>query len=277
MAISPQALIERFQYALDNKFGYVYGTAGILWTEARQKAATREQTVKYGSKWIGHYVADCSGLFKWAFKQLGGTMYHGSNTMYKSYCTAKGKLSKGKRTDGKELLPGTAVFTGTEGDHGHVGLYIGNGEVIEAKGTQYGVVKSKVTDKKWTYWGELKGVDYDMSEHQTGDAGALHPVLRKGDKGSAVKELQIKLIDRGFSCGSYGADGDFGNATEKAVKAFQTASGLQPDGVVGARTWAALDAPTSSNTRYVVTIKGLTASEAAELANKYDKVTVTEE
>ena len=106
MGISPTALIERFQYALDNAWGYIYGTAGVKWTEAKQKAATRETTVKYGARWIGHYVADCSGLFKWAFNQLGGTMYHGSNTMYKSYCTAKGTLSKGKRTDGYALQPG---------------------------------------------------------------------------------------------------------------------------------------------------------------------------
>lgn len=159
--IKSSELIEKFQYAIKNKWGYIWGTAGIKWTAEKQKAATRDTTVKYGSKWIGHYVADCSGLFTWAFKQLGGYMYHGSNTMYKSYCTDKGKLTGGKRSDGKELKPGTAVFTGTENDHGHVGLFVGNGTVIEAQGTQAGVVTSKVSASKWTYWGELKGVVYD--------------------------------------------------------------------------------------------------------------------
>lgn len=163
--ITTSALIEKFKYALNNKWGYIYGTAGVLWTEAKQKDATRDTTVKYGKQWIGHYVADCSGLFTWAFKQLGGTMYHGSNTMYNSWCTAKGKLSAGKRTDGKGLKPGTAVFVWKEADkkYSHVGLYIGNGYVIEAASTQKGVVKSKVTDKKWTHWGELKGVDYSTA------------------------------------------------------------------------------------------------------------------
>lgn len=158
--INPQDLISYFRYAIEKDWGYIYGTAGVMWTEAKQKAATREQTVKYGAQWIGHYVADCSGLFTWAFKQLGGYMYHGSNTMYRQYCTAKGKLNSGKRSDGKELLPGTAVFTGTEDNHGHVGLYVGDGKVIEAAGTRQGVIESKVTAAKWTYWGELKGVDY---------------------------------------------------------------------------------------------------------------------
>ena len=279
MAISPQALIDKFKYALNNKYGYVWGTAGVLWTAAKQKAATREQTVKYGSKWIGHYVADCSGLFTWAFKQLGGTMYHGSNTMYKSYCTAKGKLTKGKRSDGMTILPGTAVFTGTEGDHGHVGLYVGDGKVIEAKGTQYGVVESNVTDKKWTYWGELKGVDYGQETPDTSgtDTTNIHPVLRRGDKGQYVTELQKTLISKGFSCGSCGADGDFGSATEKAVKAFQKAAGLTADGIVGAKTWEALESNLMRETRYTVTVKGLCAEDAADIANKYKNVTVTEE
>ena len=161
--IKASDLIAKAQYILDNNWGYIWGQAGALWTQAKQNAATRDSTKQYGQKWVGHYVTDCSGLFYWAFKQLGGYMYHGSNTMYKSYCVSKGKLKNGSRTDGNELKPGTAVFTGTEDNHGHVGLYIGNGEVIEAQGTQAGVVKSKVSLSKWTFWGELKGVDYDNS------------------------------------------------------------------------------------------------------------------
>lgn len=167
--INASDLIAKFQYAINNKWGYIYGTAGIKWTAERQKAATRETTVKYGKQWIGHMVADCSGLFHWAFAQLGGYMYHGSNTMYDKYCVSKGKLKAGKRTDGNGLKPGTAVFTGTENDHGHVGLYIGDGNVIEAASTQSGVIKSKVTKSKWTYWGELKGVKY-------GDAPKPEPI-----------------------------------------------------------------------------------------------------
>ena len=155
-------LIAKFQYALDNKWGYIYGASGQLWTQAKQNAATREMTVKYGQKWVGRYVADCSGLFTWAFKQLGGYMYHGSNTMFKKYCVATGELKNGMRTDGEKLKPGTAVFTGTKGDHGHVGIYIGGGWVIEAKGTQYGVVRSSIAEKKWTWWGLGKGLTFDF-------------------------------------------------------------------------------------------------------------------
>lgn len=63
-------------------------------------------------------------------------------------------------------------------------------------------------------------------------------VLRKGMRGSAVEALQSRLQDLDFYQG--GVDGDFGEQTETAVKAFQSAEGLEPDGVVGGATWDVL-------------------------------------
>lgn len=65
-------------------------------------------------------------------------------------------------------------------------------------------------------------------------------VLKKGDKGSQVKAMQTLLIGYGFSCGSKGADGSFGAATDKALKAFQEAKELEVDGSCGPKTWAKL-------------------------------------
>lgn len=66
------------------------------------------------------------------------------------------------------------------------------------------------------------------------------PVLRQGSEGDSVKALQILLIGYGFSCGSAGADGDFGSATYSAVRTFQSKRKLAVDGVVGKNTWDAL-------------------------------------
>ena len=187
--ISADALIAKFQYALNNKWGYIYGASGQLWTEAKQKSATREQTVKWGKQWVGHYVADCSGLFTWAFAQLGSYMYHGSDTMFRKYTTSCGALVKGKRSDGKTLKPGTAVFVWKEADkkYGHVGLYIGSGIVIEAASTQKGVITSKVSDAKWEYWGELKNVNYNSEPVPKGYAvvTGTRVALRKAPSTSA--------------------------------------------------------------------------------------------
>ena len=65
-------------------------------------------------------------------------------------------------------------------------------------------------------------------------------VLKKGAKGAQVKAMQTLLIGYGFSCGSSGADGSFGPATDKAVRSFQQASGLSVDGSCGPKTWAKL-------------------------------------
>ena len=248
--ISTQALIEKFRYALENNWGYIWGTAGDLWTEAKQEKldkttdSDRANSRKYGKKWIGHYVADCSGLFRWAFAKLGGYMYHGSDTMYNKYTTDSGDLKAGKRTDGQELKPGTAVFTYNKKTkkRGHVGLYIGGGAVIEAKGAQAGVVQSKVTDSKWVNWGELKGVDYGATPdpQPEPDPEVKEPTIRKGNRNVYVKQMQTILDRLGYSLGICGIDGDFGTATEKAVKEFQRDHGLAQDGVCGPKTWAAL-------------------------------------
>ena len=278
--ISTSALIAKFQQALSEGWGYIWGTAGETWTAAKQKELEkttdpdREKGREYGSKWIGKKVADCSGLFSWAFRQLGGYMYHGSNTMWNKYCTAKGSLKSGKRTDGAELEPGTAVFTynAKKNNRGHVGLYIGNGWVIEAQGTKAGVVRSKVTNSKWVEWGELKGVDYGnaqpVPQPVTPSADPVTPTLKKGSKGDYVQLLQTKLIMLGYDLGSYGADGDFGSKTTEAVKAFQKDRGLEVDGIVGKKTWEALEQPAKAAT-YTVTIRNLPLSKAEEITKTY--------
>ena len=64
--------------------------------------------------------------------------------------------------------------------------------------------------------------------------------LGKGDNGPEVEQLQKNLIKLGYSCGSWGADGDFGNDTKKAVIKFQKEHGLDADGLVGPLTQAAI-------------------------------------
>lgn len=66
------------------------------------------------------------------------------------------------------------------------------------------------------------------------------PVLQKGDASECVRSAQLLLIGRGYTCGSWGADGDFGAATQAATINFQRTHNLDADGIIGAQTWAAL-------------------------------------
>lgn len=234
MTVKASDLIKKFQYALDNNWGYIWGRYGQVWTAANQAASTRAQTVKYGARWIGKHVADCSGLAYWAFGQLGGYVYHGSNTIWKQYVTGRSGLKNGKRADGKTILPGDPVFkkrteNGAVNRH-HIGYFVGGDTVIEAKSTYAGVVTSKLSD--WHETAHWLNVEYE-----NGVIFMAKPVLRKGASGDSVKELQELLNQKGYSLT---VDGKFGSATEAAVKDYQITHGLVADGIVGAATWDSL-------------------------------------
>jgi peptidoglycan hydrolase-like protein with peptidoglycan-binding domain len=59
------------------------------------------------------------------------------------------------------------------------------------------------------------------------------PTLRRGVTSELTKQVQAKV--------GVAVDGNFGPKTEAAVRAFQRAHGLVPDGIVGPKTWRALD------------------------------------
>lgn len=65
-------------------------------------------------------------------------------------------------------------------------------------------------------------------------------LIRKGDRGSEVVDIQTKLSRLGYRLGREGIDGVFGPATQKALKAFQKSRGIKADGIVGDETWAEL-------------------------------------
>ncbi|WP_259558453.1 peptidoglycan-binding protein [Brachybacterium sillae] len=68
-------------------------------------------------------------------------------------------------------------------------------------------------------------------------SGATTETLRRGDRGASVVVLQEALRARGAT---FNATGYFGSLTLSAVRAFQSDAGLTVDGVVGPKTWAAL-------------------------------------
>ena len=72
----------------------------------------------------------------------------GANSIWSSV-TESGPISTMPDT------PGLAVWM-----DGHIGVYIGNGEVIEAQGTAYGVVKTQLSGRSWTKWLKIPNIKY---------------------------------------------------------------------------------------------------------------------
>lgn len=71
--------------------------------------------------------------------------------------------------------------------------------------------------------------------------GSQPPILKKGISSDSVKSAQELLILNGCDCGNYGADGDFGNDTEKAVKNFQKKiMGVSQTGIIDLNVWKSL-------------------------------------
>ena len=143
-------------------------------------------------------------------------------------------------------------------DYSHCGLYVGiiNGKRYVAEATHrfangFQLIDMDCAERKdkWRYHGKMwlwvdytfKGASlFDTDVSTLRDAVNKRLSARKGNSGNYVKEIQLVLIGKGYSCGSYGADGKFGANTELAVKKFQNDNSLVPDGIVGFDTISAL-------------------------------------
>ena len=75
----------------------------------------------------------------------------------------------------------------------------------------------------------------DTKAYELGDR-----TLENGMEGNDVKILQSYLIELDYDCGKWGADGDFGDSTEIALRKFQDDHDLDVDGVYGPKTHAAM-------------------------------------
>ena len=116
----------------------------------------------------------------------------------------------------------------------------GDWRLIEARGVMFGVVETTLYSRIPDFWGLMtRYFDYDGVEaagYSLGDR-----LLKLGSEGDDVKELQTDLIRLGYDCGKWGADGEYGESTELAVRAFQRDQGLTEDGDFGPETLNALE------------------------------------
>ena len=102
---------------------------------------------------------DCSGAFVWAYRQLGASIYHGSNSIARKYCGAMGKEPHPGYAAFKWKAKDTAKYPDGKGDFYHIGLVAEDGvHVYEARGTKTGFTKSAVS--AWQWFAPLADVAY---------------------------------------------------------------------------------------------------------------------
>ena len=153
-------------HAWESGWGYVWGTYGNVLTDSLFEYKLEQYPDGVGNyeafieaNWLGGRTTDCVGLIKgygWLDPDTltigyatNGMPDYGANQMYRS-ASVSGTI------DTIPEVPGLAVWC-----DGHIGVYIGNGEVIEAMGTRYGVVKTKLADRNWTHWLEIEYINYN--------------------------------------------------------------------------------------------------------------------
>lgn len=152
--------------AYESGWGYVWGTFGSVLTEGLFQAKLEQYPDGVGNyedfirdNWVGKRTTDCCGLIKgygWLDPETMSINYGtngmpdlGANQMYYN-------ASESGTIDTIPEIPGLAVW-----HDGHIGVYIGNGYVIEAMSTKYGVVKTQLEGRGWTHWLKVEYINYD--------------------------------------------------------------------------------------------------------------------
>lgn len=164
-------LVKWSEFAADKGWGYVWGTYGTVLSPDFLESKIIQYPDEVGGKedfirenWLGKRTADCVGLIKgysWydTASQMtilvsNGMPDIGADTMYEN-ATEKGTI------DTIPEIPGLAVWK-----EGHIGVYIGDGKVVEAYGTTSGVIRSELANGGWTHWLKIPYITYLEQEEE---------------------------------------------------------------------------------------------------------------
>ena len=153
-------------HAWESGWGYVWGTYGNVLTESLLAYKVSQYPDGVGNHenfirahWLGGRTTDCVGLIKgysWLSPETM-TIDYGTHGMpdigaNQMYYTARESGPISTMPD----IPGLAVW-----HEGHIGVYIGGGQVIEAMGTKNGVVKTELAKRNWTHWLKIPHINYN--------------------------------------------------------------------------------------------------------------------
>ena len=178
---------------------YWYGTFGHKASESLLRQKSTQYPAFYRDKdfvtQYGEKVHDCAGLIKgylWCDSDEG--FYNPEkydpeidDSIDSDHCSEKGNI------DNMPEIKGLLLFY-----PGHVGVYIGNGKVIEARGHAYGVVETNLRERPWNTWGKLDFITYKKPPRVFKDGeelAALDFLVEHGRIDSDKKDYWASAID----------------------------------------------------------------------------------
>lgn len=144
--------------------GYVWGATGYVLTQSKLDALIKQYpdyvSQSKNGKWLGKQVFDCAQFTRFAMKEVDITLVSGASSQWKKTdWETKGTI---------DTLPKDKVCilyreSPSANPMQHTGIYLGDGYVMDARGSSSGVVYSKLSSYSWTHWGIPKGL-YDGVE-----------------------------------------------------------------------------------------------------------------
>ena len=201
-----------------------------------------------------------AGFIKLFGYDLGSAMTYQYTGCGGAACAQSASYYKAHNAWYGEPQVGDQIFFISGGGINHTGIVtnVGMGAITTVEGNSsdmvarrsYAIGSPQIAGYGRPNWGLVEGKEFPepseeppvelVQEPQTVAVTVNLPVLRKGDTGYYVKMAQTVLELNGFTCGWYGVDGEYGPATEQAVKNLQIARCLDADGVTGKVTWVNL-------------------------------------
>ena len=233
----------------------------------------------------GLYYGDCSSTVRHLYKKAGvGLNNIGGNTVglyrNKAAIEVDCDIRNGVPMDISALRVGDLLlFAGTDSARAYAG-FVGHVEMVESiKGNTVTLVghgsghpsrknmktycRSRQASKTKTARGNrglIKVIRF-IPDDLAVEPAPVRAALKVGDKGDDVRAMQQALLAQGYELPDWGADGEYGDETKKAVAAFQKAKGLpvtgQADGVTLSRILAQETAPGAGE---VLVIASVTAN-----------------
>ena len=195
---------------------------------------------------------DCSSLALSAYKQAGVPIdfnkvcYTGNMQNLIQY-GFKDVTSKVNLNTGNGLQRGDILWWHKSGNQGHTAIYIGNNQIVHARGQSYGSPKTGDQGSEIAVTPYYRGSWQHVYRYVDGGSAkpaptptpaptvkrypvsTQMPIIKYGSVSKAVKVWQVII--------GVEADGEFGKNTLAATLQFQRASGLEDDGEVGPKTW----------------------------------------